>query len=471
MRISPAAKGSRWGAAVLLIVAPVVVTLAVTLWRTPYPVTEAVALFEDVARVPSPARFWVPDTSYYRPLFHSTLWAIWHADSALDTKLALVKLVHLTPIVVLVVVFVWSLRPRSAPDAAAAALATAVLLGSPGLRDNIELPLSYTAMAMPITAIVWMLMNQAPRGWHTAAIVALVLVAIGFKEQGLILIPIVVAAWWMRAPGASRSTAVALVAIGVAYVAIRLLWRGKWPLFEQSLGLGFSIVEASDATTRFGSFPYFVFAYNSAATIANVLFSEPTSGLFYTIRDIVYNAVQSWRIINLVSSIALTSAIAWWGVSSLKASRGGWTDDARLFVALVIALLGCGILSFDYSRDRLGGMAVFFYALAAFHAVRALAVRVSFASRPVFVSGAVGLVALAVAWEVRAVGTIEWTRRFAHRNEIEWLVELVPRRAEFAGRPVYLEIMERMIPQGTQPGAPNPTHYPDWIARMMVPPQ
>jgi hypothetical protein len=31
--------------------------------------------------------------------------------------------------------------------------------------------------------------------------------------------------------------------------------------------------------------------------------------------------------------------------------------------------------------------------------------------------------------------------------------------------------MERMIPQGTQPGAPNPTHYPDWIARTMVPPQ
>lgn len=471
MRISRAAKGSRWTAAVLLIVAPIVVTLAVTLWRTPYPVTEAVALFEDVARVSSPARFWVPDTSYYRPLFHSTLWAIWHTDSSLDTKLALVKLVHIAPILVLVVVFVWNLRPRSTGDAAAAALATAVLLGSPGLRDNVELPLIYTAMAMPITVIVWMLMNQEPRVWHTAAIVALVLVAIGFKEQGLILIPIVVGAWWMRAPGASRSTALALVTIGVAYVAIRLLWRGKWPLFEQSLGLGFSIVEASDATTRFGSFPYFVFAYNSAATIANVLFSEPTSGLFYTIRDIVYNAVQAWRIINLVSSIALTGAIAWWGVSSLKASRERWTDDARLFVALVIALVCCGLLSFDYSRDRLGGMAVFFYALAAFHAVRALAVRVSLASRPVFVSGAVGLVALAVAWEIRAVGTIEWTRRFSHRNETEWLVELVPRRAEFADRPVYLEIMERMVPQGTQPGAPNPTHYPDWIARTMVPPQ
>ena len=229
----------KWTAAVSLIIAPVLIVLLVTLWRTPYPVTEAVALFEDVARVSSPARFWVPETSYYRPLFHSTLWAIWHADSSLDTKLALVKVVHLAPILLLVVVFVWYLRPQTMAAAAAATLATAVLIGSPGLRDNLEIPLSYTAMAMPIVVLVWMLVHQPAQRWRSAAIVTLVLIAIGFKEQGLILIPVLVAAWWMRAPGATRTTAWTLVAIGVAYVAMRLLWRGKWPLFEQSLVLGF----------------------------------------------------------------------------------------------------------------------------------------------------------------------------------------------------------------------------------------
>jgi len=459
----------KWTAAVSLIIAPVLIVLLVTLWRTPYPVTEAVALFEDVARVSSPARFWVPETSYYRPLFHSTLWAIWHADSSLDTKLALVKVVHLAPILLLVVVFVWYLRPQTMAAAAAATLATAVLIGSPGLRDNLEIPLSYTAMAMPIVVLVWMLVHQPAQRWRSAAIVTLVLIAIGFKEQGLILIPVLVAAWWMRAPGATRTTAWTLVAIGVAYVAMRLLWRGKWPLFEQSLGLGFSIVETPDATARFGAFPYFIFAYNSASTIANVLFSEPTSGLFYTLRDIVYNQIQAWRIINLLSSIVLTGAIVWWGVSSLRGARDQWTTDARLFVALAIALLGCGALSFDYSRDRLGGMAVVFYALAAYHAVYAVAARVAMAPRRLYVSGAAALVMLAAAWEIRAIGTIEWTRRFAHRNEIEWLVELAPRRSEFADRRVYLDIMERMIAQGTRPGSPKPTRYPQWVARTMVP--
>src|SRR6266550_3026036 len=114
-----------WTTAVLIAVAPVRVTLCWTLWRTPYPVKEAVALFEDAARAPSQARFWVPETSYYRPLFHTGLWAIWHMAGSLETKRALIKVVHIVPIALLVVLFIWQLRPRTLLDAAAAAAAAA----------------------------------------------------------------------------------------------------------------------------------------------------------------------------------------------------------------------------------------------------------------------------------------------------------------------------------------------------------
>ena len=458
-----------WTAAALIAVAPALVTLCWTLWRTPYPVNEAVALFEDVARWPSPAGIWIPETSYYRPLFHTTLWTIWHTAASLGTKLALIKLVHIVPLALLVVLLIWQLRPRRGLEAGAAALAAAVLIGSPGFRDNVEIPLSYTAVGMPIALLVWFLANGDRRWWSGPAIVALTVAAIGFKEQGLVLVAVIAAAWWTRAPGVSRNTVAALVAIVVAYVAFRLHWRAKWPLFEQSMGLGFVTLEPGDAAARFGSFPYWMYAYNSASTIANVLFSEPTSGVFYTVRDLAYGEIQPWRLFNLASSMALTGVIAWWGVRSWTslAQTGVWSPDARAFVAMLAALLVCGVLSFNYSRDRLGGMAVVFYAWTAFFAVREAIARLMGASRARFIVGAVALLLLAGAWHTRAVGTIEWARHTSTSNQRRWLVQLGPRRVEFADRPVYLQIMESMVEQGTDPAAPRPTRYPRWLARAL----
>jgi len=58
----------RWTAAVLLVSSPFLVVLCLILWRTPFPLTEAVAIFEDIERA-EPLELLVPDTSYYRPLF------------------------------------------------------------------------------------------------------------------------------------------------------------------------------------------------------------------------------------------------------------------------------------------------------------------------------------------------------------------------------------------------------------------
>jgi hypothetical protein len=453
-----------WTLGVLAASAPLLMTLCLTLWRTPYPINEAVALFEDVAKKP-PADFLIPDTSYYRPLFHLTLMGIWRNAGSLEARLAWIKVMHIAPVLLLVLLFIWHLHPRRFPDAAAAAVAAAVLVASPGFRDNLEIPLSYTAMAMPIALVVWMRLNREPRAWHTTVIVALTLMAIGFKEQGLVLIPLVIVAWWTRAPGASRALVISLTAIAVAYVAFRLHWRGKWPLFEQSMGLGFGVLETDEATARFGAFPYWMYAYNSASTMANVLFSEPTSGLFFITRNLRYGGLQAWEVLQLGSSAALTGVIGWWGIGSLKgAAQGRWSIESRTFLAMLVALLACGILSFDYSRDRLGGMVVVFYALAAFYALRAAAERiVVVAPRPRFVLASLALAILAGAWHVRAVGILESVRRTSNANEVGWLVQLAQRRTEFADRPVYLQIMDAMIDQGTDKTAPRPTPYPRWI--------
>ena len=458
-----------WMAVVLLVSAPLLVTLFLALWHTPFPISEAVALLEDVSKK-SVESFVIPDASYYRPFYHLSLMAIWRSSSPLDTRLADIKLLHFVPVAFLVLLFLWQMRPRTGTQAAAAAVAMAVLVGSPGFRDNIELPLAYTAVGMPLALAAWVLVNREWRFWHPVAIVLFAIVAIGFKEQGLVIVPVVGVAWLMRAPSARTGLVVTLVALTVAYVTARLAWHGPLPLFEQSMGLGFSTLEPSEAAARYGGFPYWLYAYNGLSTMANVLFSEPTRGLFFISRDIAYLRVQPWEVVQLVSSGLMTACIAWWGIQRVRdEARSGWTVESRTFAALVVSLAACGVLSFDYSRDRLGGMALVFYAVSAYYATCALCHAMGAVARARAVLVGVALMLLAVTWQVRAVGTVEYVRRTAWRNQIEWLADLPKRRAEFVDRHEYRDIMESMVEQGTRPGSSEPTLYPRWLARTFLP--
>ena len=452
-----------WTAVVLAVVAPITAIVCLTLWRTPYPVTEAVAIFENVTN--TAANIWIPDTPYYRPLFFLMVSAIWHRAGSLESALAAIKLVHIVPFLVLIVAFVQHLRPRMALEAAAASVAVAVVIGSPGLRDNLELPLSYTIVGMPLALLAWMFMNDRPRPWHAPVIMLMTLVAIGFKEQGLVLVPLIVVCWWTRAPGATRGLAATATIVAIAYVVLRLLWRSDLPVFEQSVGLGFREMEVPEATARFGAFPYWIYAYSAASTIANALFAEPARGVFRIVQAWSEGRVQAWQVLHVGSSIGLTGVIVWWGVRSLRDVRvNGWSIESRAFVAWGVVLLACGALSFGYSRERLAGMAVVFYGIAAFFALRAGAIRAIAARRPAFVIVSVALLLLSVAWHTRAVATIEYARATAWRNHTEWLVLLPERRLEFAERPDYLRIMNSMITQGTDSSGPRPTRYPEWVA-------
>lgn len=462
--------GSRpywWMAVVFAVSAPCVVQLCLILWRTPVPLTEAVAIFEDIENTGPMAAFG-PDTSYYRPLYFLTTYAIWHSGGSLDARLASLKLIQITAVALLVVLLIWHLRPRGAIEAAAAAVAVAVLAGSPGFQDNLEIPLSYTTVGMPLALIVFMLLNREPRVWQGPAIIALTLAAMGFKEQGLVIIPVVLVAWWTGAPGASRRTAAAVAVIAVAYVAMRLAWRDNWPMFQQAIGLGFSVMEPSEAVARFGAFPYWIYAYSGASTVLNVLFSEPNRGIFRFVHALVNGGLDWWQGVQFGSSAALTALIAWWGVGTLRDSaRRGWSSEARIFMILIAALLACGALSFNYSRDRLGGMALVFYAIAAFHALRAAGFRAADAPRLRSAAAGLALMLLAAMWQSRTITTLEYARYTADINQRQWLTLLPERRREFADRPTYLRIMNSMIDQGTDKSTAHRTRYPAWLGRVL----
>lgn len=491
-RVLDAAGAPHWRLVVLAVSAPLLVLLSLTLWRTPFPLSEGVALLEDVAQNPA-TRFFSLDTSYYRPLYHLTLSAIWHGAGSIDVALGGIKLLQIIPVLLLVLLFIWHLRPQTSVDAAVALVAVAVLFGSAAFRDNLEIPLSYTTVGMPAALAAWMVLEREHRRGSTAAIVALTLVAIGFKEQGLVIVPVVVAAWWAGAPGVRRSTAMAVVVVAVAYVGLRLTESGSWPLFQQDVGFGFARLSPDEATARFGAFPLWIFIYSAASTVGNVLFAEPTAGVFRIVDSIRHGRPVPAEVAELVSSVALTAIIGWWAVGVVRrAVREGWSADARLVLVTATALAGCAALSVNYSRDRLGGMALVFYGLSAYAALRAVSLRalslraaslravslraVSLQAgalrsahtspRRCAVAGAL-LMVLAGLWEIRAVGTIDYARDTARKNRREWLVGLPQRRGEFADRATYLRLMESLVEQGTDPAAPSPTRYRRWAARVV----
>jgi hypothetical protein len=297
-----------------------------------------------------------------------------------------------------------------------------------------------------------------------------------------VIVPVVLAAWWMDAPGASRTTAAAIAIIAAAYFAIRFSTSGSWPTFAQDVGYGFTLLSPDQATTRFGTFPVGMYVYNVVVTTANILFSEPTAGVFTIVRDMRNGEVAAWEINHLISSTVLTALIVWWGVGTLRANPKSqipssksketrretpWSAESRVFVATVIAVAASGALGFNYTRDRLGGMAAVFYALAAYYAFRTAAERLVHAPRHLVVSMSVVLVLLASAWQVRTIGTVEHARLTAFKDRREWITNLQRRRVEFAQRAPYVRLLNAMIDQGTTPSVPRPTAMPEW-ARSVI---
>jgi len=433
---------------------PLLLAICFGLWRTPFPIGEAVALLADYVGV-APATFFDPTTrSWYRPLYHLTWWSVLQGGGSLETALVWFMWLEIAAVVLLVVLFIRRLRPRSAADAAAAILAVAVLTGTPGFSDNLEVPLLMTLVGMPIALIVWMLLEAEHRAWHPPLIVALLLVAVGFKEQGLVIAPVVVVAWWMNAPGARWTTAAAVVVTVAAYLTMRLATSGSWRPFEQDVGLGFTMLSAGEASDRFGAFPFWMYAYNAAATILNLLLSEPTDGRFTITARALQGELPVMDVTRLLSSALLTVVIAWWGIGEVR--RGtwkSWTAEGRVFAAAVVSVAASGALGFNYSRGRLGGMAVVFCALAAYPTLRAVMARARTASPPRRVAYAVALVVLAIAWPVRALGTVEDVRSRAARNHREWITDLQERRVDFADYPAYVQVLNAMAAQGLRPAS------------------
>lgn len=433
---------------------PLAIALGAVLWRTPIPITDSIGLFEDASRR-SISGLLTPGAAYFRPLFLGTLAGLWHGTDSIDHFIVGVRLLHLIPLTLLLGGFIAYVRPASATHAAAATVAIAVLLGSPALLGNLELPHSHTVVGMPAAFAAWALLERRAHPLRAALVVALTIIAVGFKEQGLVLVPLIVVAWWGRAPGATARLAGASAALAAAYVAFRMYHydSGQVLQFEQDVGLGFQVLSNAEAAERFGAFPLWIYAYNAVSTVSNVLFAEPTEGVFRITHAAITGRLEPWHVVHLSSSLLLAAVIAWWAFGTLREVRrqGRWTPEARAALAFGAVLLASGALSFNYSRDRLGGMAVPFHALAAYYAISAAIARAAAARLAAATAVLVVVFGVGMGWQLRAIYTVSFSVERALSNHREWITKVARRERDFAERPAYVDILAQLKPQGTAP--------------------
>lgn len=465
-----------WLAAALLTALPLIVALSREMWEAPFPISETVAIIE-VAGVMSDAsgstHAW-PDPhaasyfdlrarSWYRPLFFATWTAFWHATHSIDATLLLFRLLEIGTTVLLIIGFLGVLRPRTLPDYAAAVVALSVFVGASGFRENLEIPMLMTLVGMLFALAAWALLEREHTRWHLPALVLLTALAVGYKEQGLVLVPVVVAAWWVRAPGARLGTAVVVTVLTLAYLGLRFGTSESWKAFEQDIAIGFETIPAAEAEARFGAFPYGIYAYNAAATVGNILFAEPRDGAFGFVSGIVHRTLTLRTALQVVTTTVMTVLLAWWAVGIWRREpRGTWSPESRLAVALVMAVAASGALGFSYPRERLAGMAVVFYGLASYYAVRAAVSRAAGLGDLPFRAAAVALLLLAAGWQIRTIDTVGAVYTWSRQSTREWIADRREIRLEHAGQEMYLRIFDALEPQGVAPIRRHSYPFASW---------
>jgi hypothetical protein len=330
---------------------------------------------------------------------------------------------HALLIVAALMLFVRALRVSTVTDLAAAACALVVLVGLHTFRGGVQeaFPINHF-LEMVVLCLVALNLAQSRGGFwiDVGAIVALLIAALTL-ESGLLVWVVAVAAWASGWRGVStRGLAVMTVlVIGYAYVRFVLLSTGVPALSERSSGYLLEMLDPPELQRRFGAQPIWFYAYNVAASVSSVLFTEPQDGVF----EVAYSWIHRqpmWRVaLPLVTSV-LTTALLFWSAVRHTRRTTTFDDSARMMVVFAAVLAANATLSFAYTKDEIMSVAGVFYALAVYVAVRDAMLNGATA-RPATSAGcALLLCVLATGWSVRAVGVHYVLRSQAIKHQIDW---------------------------------------------------
>jgi len=284
----------------------------------------------------------------------------------------------------------------------------------------------------------------------------LTLVALLVLESGVLLAPLLVILWWVKARGIGVRGVMAM-AIGFAgYVAIRVVFgtMGAPPSVYTGSGLAFSMRSPEELRNIFEHAPWLFWLYNVLGTLLTVVASEPRAGVYRFIESLLRGQTALWQWLHVGSSLLTTVLIG----GALVIYRPSSERDRQLIVVGLVLVVFGSALGALYTRDRIALSAGVGYGLLLYVALAAMLERLPASGWRQGVV-ACSIAVIGVAWVVRTSETYAYLRDIAWDFHLEW----TDRFADLAGTTQpQSELLTAMRASALQSTPEDPRMDPEW---------
>ena len=362
--------------------------------------------------------------AYLRPLLWANLKLVY--DLSGGDYFAWFRGTHVVQILVLVVLYVALVRPRTRLDAAVLPFGLVVLFSmhtfAGTVREAFPINTFLTVLILCFAAAVLALGRY--RWWNDLLGMVLFVTAALTVESGLLVWVILVGARIVGARGVSRAGVAGLGALLLAYFYVRfaLFDVGSPGLVERSSGFGFRVLDPDELVTRFGDSPLWFYAYNVVTSGVSVLLSEPSAGVFRVTSAVLRGEVTLLTILDLIASMSVTAVVAlfcWGRRDRWRAWR--FDRDDQVVALFGMVLVANAVISYPYTKDVIMSPAGAFLSVAACVAIRNVLTWLPDQVTPRFAIAAVAAMTLVGGtWAVRVAGTHLRLRTAAYVDRNEW---------------------------------------------------
>ena len=411
------------------------VAVSASVYRIPIQVSDSVEILEAVDKTPSVVDAFTQglhaSKTMLRPMRQTVTKALLEVAHALGDRYNVVfRGFHAVTAAVLIGLFTLVARPRSWTDVAALAFALLVLTGLHTFTGMVReaYPINHFLLIAVYCLLVFALAQSRGSLWADVAACACFAMASLTLESGLVVAAVAVSAYAAGLRGISRGALVAIAALAVGYVILRVgdLHMIGNTVGERQTGFGTMMLSTDDLRARFSGMSWVLYAYTIFSSALTVPLSQPIAGQWTAVGALKAGDFQQLFFLNDICTSLVATALVVWYMSTRGANgRRRWRDPIPL--TALAALAGSAALSYAYAKSEIMSAAGVFYALVVFLAVVEVARRLAAAtSESLRLPILVVVLCVSSAWAFRSVGLQYRLQRGAFDARSEWVLRMPP---------------------------------------------